>query len=607
MFHLFRMFEKIIDPYKDEDSLFFKQKPTLYLFISKIKFTVIIVAIAGIAKACVDVGVLYIVGLLIDSLNNTLPTTENIFFTQSNLIIIAGVLFFIVRPLTSLIMGLLCNQCIRAKFSPLVRWFFYLKVVNNDISYFNKSHAGKISSAVWQSGQAATELLISSLQIIWSNVAYIVLVIGFMSVLNPIFSIIIFIWLLFYTLLSCKFAPEIKRRSRKSADASNVINGHLVDIFSNIYNVKSFSPEGDERSFIRYNLNDFIIKSQHFLRAITLADTLLIITSSTAMVAVGYVCIISWQRGLLTVGEISVVFGLVFRLESQLSILMSQLTGAMRSLGLFNTAIETLNHNNKVIDSELPAEKSELKGDILLNRVYFGYQDNKPVINNLTLHIRQGEKIAVVGESGSGKSTLINLLLRFYDPEQGEIIIDEINIKNLKQHILRSNFSVVTQDNILFNRTIFENITFGCAQFDENDVIEAARLAKALEFINSATDGVNTGFSAMVGDRGVKLSGGQRQRLSICRAILRNAPILILDEATSALDSVTESDIQDSLNEIMADKTVIAIAHRLSTVIYMDRIIVLSKGEIIEEGTHEELVSRKGKYYSLWKQQANLE
>lgn len=604
--YIFRYFENIINSFPPKDSSFFNQKPTLYFFIGKIKFVVIMIAIAGIIKACVDVGVIYIVGLIIDSLNKTLSQSVVDILTQNQLLILAALLFFIIRPLTSLFMGLLCDQCIRAKFSPLVRWVLYLQVMNNDIAYFNKTHAGKISSAVWQAGQAVTEFLLNSLQIIWSNVAYIILVIGFMSVLNFSFSVVIILWLILYAFLSYRFAPEIKRRSRKSADASNIINGHLVDVFSNIMNVKSFSPEGDEKAFFELHLRDFTNKSKSFLRAITVAETLLIITSSAAMVAIGYISIESWQAGRLSVGEISIVFGLVFRLESQLSTLMSQLTGAMRSIGLFNAALDTLHFDNKISDNSEPVFLPKVKGDVFIDNVFFDYDSGNNVINGLSLHIHSGEKVAIVGESGSGKSTLINLLLRFYDPSSGEIRIDNIDVRDVTQNDLRRNFSIVTQDNMLLNRTIFENITFGCENVNEENVIEAARKARALDFIINATDGINKGFSTMVGDRGVKLSGGQRQRLSICRAILRDSPILILDEATSALDSVTESDIQDSLNEIMTDKTVIAIAHRLSTIITMDRIIVLNDGVIVEEGTHDDLVQRRGAYYILWKQQANL-
>lgn len=605
MNYVFRYFEGIINPMPSYNSSFFKKKPTIWYFISKIKVLVFIIALAGLIKALMDVGVIYIVGMIIDTLNGS---GEKSLYSgnQHQLLIIATILFIFVRPLTSLLIGLLCDQCIRAKFSPLVRWELYMRTINNDMEWFNRVHAGKISSAVWQSGQAVTEFLLSILQIIWSNVAYIILVLGFMSSLNVAFAGVIILWLVFYTTLSLKYAPRIKKLSRISADASNVINGHLVDIFSNIANVKCLSPEGNESRYMSSYLNDFIAKSINFLRAVTKAETLQIITSSVAMVATGYISVISWQSGQLSVGEISVIFGLVFRLEALLATLMSQLTGAMRAIGLFHSSLDTLCHTNKVSDPHVAIPLSAVEGDIYFDNVSFEYEPHTPVICGLSLHIRKGERVAIVGESGSGKSTLLSLLLRFYDPDSGAIYLDNKDIKFLNQADLRKYFSMVTQDNILFNRTIYENITFGCNPLTEQEILSAAQRSRSLEFIEQSTDGKNKGFSTLVGDRGVKLSGGQRQRLSICRAMLRNAPVLILDEATSSLDSITESDIQASLDEVMKNRTVIAVAHRLSTVISMDRIIVLEKGSIIEEGTHDELVKKGEVYYSLWKQQANL-
>lgn len=602
---IFRYFEGLINPVPDFKVSTFSSRPTLWYFVAKIKALVFVIALAGLFKATVDVGVIYIVGVIIDSLNEDHNHTFDSVSMQQ-LFIFAACLFVIVRPLTSFTIGLLCDQSIRAKFSPMVRWELYLRAMNNDLEWFNRGHAGKISSAIWQSGQAVTEFLLSILQIIWSNIAYVVLVIGFMSSLNVVFACIIALWLAVYSILSLKYAPELKKRSRKAADASNVINGHLVDVFSNIANVKCLSPGGNERRYIAGLLNDFINKSTSFLRTITVAETLQILTSSVAIVAIGYTAVVSWSHGQISVGEISVIFGLVFRLEALLATLMNHLTGAMRAAGLFNSSLEMIHNDNRILDPTHALPLLRASGDIRFDNVSFSYELKKPVLRHLDLHIRRGERLAIVGESGSGKSSLLSLLLRFYDPDSGRIYLDGQDIRQINQTDLRRQFSLVTQDNMLFNRTIFENITFGCESPSEDDVISASRQSKSLEFIDQTSDGINSGFSTLVGDRGVKLSGGQRQRLSICRAILRNAPILILDEATSSLDSVTESDIQAALNEVMAGKTVIAVAHRLSTIINMDRIIVLNKGSVVEEGTHSELVARNGAYYRLWKQQANL-
>lgn len=603
---LFCFFEDLLNPFQQKDLSFQQHKPELWYFIQKIKFIVLLVALAGLAKAAVDIAMVYAVGLVIDGLNGTLPSVLDQLITPFPLLLTGALLFLVIRPMVSLILGLLCDQCIRARFSSLVRWIVYNKAIDNDLAFFNHHHAGKIASAVWQSGQAATECLLSALQITGPNIAYVILTLGFMSIVNIWFTVVVFLWLLLYFFLSIKYAAEIKRHAHQSADASNSINGHLVDIFSNIINVKCLSPFDDDRKYVREKLCDFISKNQCFLRAITRAETLLLLVSSTAIAATGIICIYSWRLDLLSVGEISVVFGLVFRLENQLTSLMDQLTGAMRALGRFNASMELVHHQNQLTSGKISLCPDSVSGDIKICGVHFCYKAEKAVIRGVNIHIRPGEKVAIVGASGAGKSTLINLLMRFYDPDEGKIMLDNSDIRCYSLSALCHQFSVVTQDNILFNRSIYENITFGCSHFSKQDVQQAAQKAGALDFIFQSTDGTHTGFETVIGERGVRLSGGQRQRLAICRAILRKAPVLILDEATSALDSLTEAAIRHSLNEVMKDKTVIAIAHRLSSVADMDRIIFLRNGRIEEEGTHMELIQRQGGYYSLWKEQAHL-
>ena len=228
------------------------------------------------------------------------------------------------------------------------------------------------------------------------------------------------------------------------------------------------------------------------------------------------------------------------------------------------------------------------------------------MIRNLNLTIAPGEKVGLVGRSGAGKSTLVNLLMRFHDVDAGVISIDDQNIANVKQNSLRTMIGMVTQDTSLLHRTIGDNILYGKPDASENQLIAAAKKAEAHAFILKLSDPFgNTGYQAQVGERGVKLSGGQRQRIAIARVLLKNAPILILDEATAALDSEVEAAIQQSFYQLMQDKTVIAIAHRLSTIAAMDRLIVMDSGQIIEQGTHKELLQRDGLYSSLWQRQTS--
>jgi ATP-binding cassette subfamily B protein/ATP-binding cassette subfamily B multidrug efflux pump len=280
------------------------------------------------------------------------------------------------------------------------------------------------------------------------------------------------------------------------------------------------------------------------------------------------------------------------------------------NLGTVQDGINTLSIPQLVLDREGAPKINVDKGEINIQEVKFGYLSHenitaKPVFDSLSLAISAGERVGIVGRSGAGKSTLINLLLRFYDIQSGSISIDGQNIKQVQQESLRENIAVVTQDTSLLHRSVRENILFGRPDATEEEMIAAAKKAEAHEFILELKDiQGRVGYDAHVGERGVSLSGGQRQRIAIARVVLKDAPILIMDEATSALDSEIESAIQKSLNQLMEDKTVIAIAHRLSTIAAMDRLIVFDQGEIIEQGTHKQLMETQGVYAKLWHHQS---
>ncbi|HEV7929690.1 MAG TPA: ATP-binding cassette domain-containing protein, partial [Nitrosospira sp.] len=274
-------------------------------------------------------------------------------------------------------------------------------------------------------------------------------------------------------------------------------------------------------------------------------------------------------------------------------------------VGTVQDGIETLSRPHVVTDFPDAKPLQIHEAEIRFDNVLFCYGGTTPVIDQLLLNVRPGEKIGLVGRSGAGKSTLVNLLLRFYDIEQGRILIDEQDIKYVTQDSLRANIGMVTQDTSLLHRSVRENILYGKPDASDADMMAAAKRAEAHDFIMSLTDpGGRAGYDAHVGERGVKLSGGQRQRIAIARVMLKDAPILLLDEATSALDSEVESVIQSSLYRLMEGKTVIAIAHRLSTIAAMDRLIVMDKGRIVEEGTHQALIESGGLYARLWSHQS---
>ncbi len=275
------------------------------------------------------------------------------------------------------------------------------------------------------------------------------------------------------------------------------------------------------------------------------------------------------------------------------------------NIGTVNDGMHTLSKPHTIVDKPNATDLVVQQGEIKFEHINFAYEADKPLLTDFNLTIKPGEKVGLIGRSGAGKSTIVNLLLRFYEANQGNITIDGQNICDVRQESLRSQIGLVTQDTSLLHRSVRENIVYGRPDASEEEIISAAERAEAAGFIPTLSDAQGRhGYDAHVGERGVKLSGGQRQRIAIARVMLKDAPILLLDEATSALDSEVEAAIQESLDKMMENKTVIAIAHRLSTIAAMDRLIVLDKGHIVEQGTHSELLAQNGLYAKLWKHQS---
>jgi len=341
--------------------------------------------------------------------------------------------------------------------------------------------------------------------------------------------------------------------------------------------------------------------------ALTVLNTVLIVVMASFSVYL-------WYHGLITLGEIAVVNGLIFRLNHMSGWILRTITSLFENVGTVQNGMETIAQPQQILDAADAAELKVGEGRVEFNNVSFDYRatnsvdidgPTSTVIESCNITIQAGERVGLVGVSGAGKSTLINLLMRFHDPVSGRITIDGQSVSDVTQDSLRQQIGVVTQDTALLHRSIRDNIRYGLSHATDEQIMAAAEAAAADEFIPDLVDSKRRrGLDALVGERGVKLSGGQRQRIAIARVMLKNAPILILDEATSALDSDVEAVIQQNLNILMQGKTVLAVAHRLSTIAALDRLIVLEKGEIVESGTHLELINQKGVYSRLWKRQS---
>lgn len=390
----------------------------------------------------------------------------------------------------------------------------------------------------------------------------------------------------------------------EQADARSLMTGRIVDSYTNISTVKLFSHSRRETEYAEEGMEGFLDTVHRQMRLVTGFDVAVQLANYILLFSIAAISIYLWMGSAITVGSIAIAISLALRINGMSMWIMWEVGALFENMGTVVDGIKTLSKPIAIQDEPNAKPIKVDQGGIEFDDVSFHYGENKGVISNLNLNIKPGEKVGLVGRSGAGKSTLVNLLLRFHDVEGGSIRIDGQPIDKVTQDSLRSKIGMVTQDTSLLHRSIRDNILYGKPDASEEELLAATRQAHAHEFIDTLTDPFgNAGYDAQVGERGVKLSGGQRQRIAISRVLLKNAPILILDEATSALDSEVEAAIQESLNELMEGKTVIAIAHRLSTIAAMDRLIVLDKGEVIEEGSHQELINHGGIYAQLWAHQ----
>ena len=383
------------------------------------------------------------------------------------------------------------------------------------------------------------------------------------------------------------------------------MTGRVVDAYTNIQTVKMFSSNNAEELYAKESMQEMLISVYEQMRLVTKLNATLITINAILICGTLSFGIWLWTQSIVTAGAIAVAGALTLRLQSMSQWFIWELARLFEAIGTTQDGLNTIAQDTLIKDSDDANELRVEQGCIAFKDICFHYGKDTGVIEGFSLDIKPGERVGLVGASGAGKSTLVNLLLRLYDVESGQICIDDQCISNVSQASLRHNIAMVTQDTSLLHRTIRENIAYGKSDATEQEINEAARLAKATDFIDDLIDNEgNKGLDAKVGERGVKLSGGQRQRIAIARVILKNAPILILDEATSALDSEVEAAIQEQFETLMSGKTVLAIAHRLSTIAQMDRLIVLENGQIIEQGTHDELLGKDGVYARFWSRQS---
>ena len=419
---------------------------------------------------------------------------------------------------------------------------------------------------------------------------------------SPVFAVALIVWGTLFIVVTYRFAPLARDLASNAASTNSHVIGHIVDILGNMFSVRIFNGPNFEKNKLSEEFNKSVQADQKrdwfFLKMFSFQSILVVAYQAICL----YYLISLMKINAVTGGD----FVLIITLNIQL---INKFWGLTKYINRFASEISNIKQSLDIIYSprEIKDEPSALdlhlaqasSNAITFENVNFCHKESNNLFNNLSVTIPAGQKVGLVGYSGSGKSTFVNLILRLYDPTSGKIMIMDQNIAEVTQNSLRKAIGLIPQEAYLFHRSLIDNIKYGNFSSSDEEVYVAAKRAHAHEFIHNLSEGYHT----LVGEKGVKLSGGQRQRIAIARAILKNPPILIMDEATSHLDSLTEAQIQESLLEIMEGKTTLVVAHRLSTLLNMDRILVFNKGAIVEDGTHDELIKKDGLYASLWKKQ----
>lgn len=602
---MFQMFEKAVPPFSDDAIvqppetlmafIWFYTKPFRYLLFGLLVTSAIISAI--------EVSMFNAIGNLIDWMQVSDPAT--FFDAHGTSLIFWFVLIVVVWPLLTLIDSALEHQGLLGNFAMQIRWRSHRYLLRQSTTFFANDFAGRLATKVMQTALSVRDSVVSLnglmvYVLVYFTSALIIFISNDVRLALPLIA-----WLFAYVLVMNYFLPRLKKVSTLQSDARSSMTGRVVDAYTNIQTVKLFSSNHAEESYARDSMQEMLESVYTQMRLVTKLQCMLVLLNAAMICSTLGFGMWLWTQNIVTTGAIAVAGALTLRLQSMSQWFIWELARLFEAIGTSQDGMNTLSQAQTVVDSDEATPLQVQAGSIDFTNVTFHYGKQSRVMQDFNLSIKAGERVGLVGHSGAGKSTLVNLLLRLYDVDGGEIVIDQQNIAKVTQESLREHIAMVTQDTSLLHRTIRENITYGRPDANDDDIMQAIRFAQADEFIFDLEDNEgNKGLNAKVGERGVKLSGGQRQRIAIARVILKNAPILILDEATSALDSEVEATIQQQLDSLMSDKTVIAIAHRLSTIAQMDRIIVMHDGCIVEQGHHQELLEQDGVYARLWARQS---
>ena len=496
-------------------------------------------------------------------------------------------------------------QTLQGVFPMRLRWNFHRLMLGQSLGFYQDEFAGRVSAKVMQTALSLRDVVMPLADMVTYVLVYFITSGVILATLDSWLLLPFIGWIIGFALVMRFLIPKLGRTAAAQADARSLMTGRITDAYSNITTVKLFSHGAREAAYAKQSMEEFMVTVHAQMRLATMLHTCSFLVNTSLTLSTAALGIWLWHQGQVGVGAVATATAMALRVNGLSQYIMWESARLFENIGTVSDGMATLSKPQTILDKPNAPPLKVVRGEIKFDKVDFSYEAGKPLLQDFNLTIRPGEKVGLIGRSGAGKSTIVNLLLRFYEPQNGTISIDGQNVGDVTQESLRAQIGLVTQDTSLLHRSVRDNIVYGRPNATDEEMMQAARRAEAADFIPNLSDAKGRrGYDAHVGERGVKLSGGQRQRIAIARVMLKDAPILLLDEATSALDSEVEAAIQESLDKMMDGKTVIAIAHRLSTIAAMDRLIVLDKGHIVEQGTHAELLAQNGLYAKLWSRQS---
>lgn len=573
--------------------------PFIRHFLAKQKSAFILIPLLSLAWSLDSTVFPYILKLIVDTISD-FDQKRALIWTALTVPVLGGALFWISIETCFRIQGFITAKAY-PQLEANIRLEMFDYTQHHSYTYFSQNFAGSLSNKIADMSRGVTSVLELIMRLFLPVFCALIIAISLFASVQPLFGLILIAWLVILFATCLPFAKKCNEISEKYAEARSELSGKVVDSFSNSGNVKLFARFKFEKKYLK----SFQDREQNLhYKALREFERMKLVFSLFCFlgggVAINWYMFSAWQKGLLSTGDVVFIFNTTWNITMMVWFAALEIPNIFKEWGTCSGALSIISQPHDIVDEPDAKSLHVTQGEIVFEGVSFSYSEKQSLFENKHLIIPAGQKVGLVGFSGSGKTTLVHLILRYFDVQQGRILIDKQDITKVTSDSLRESISFIPQDTSLFHRTVKENIRYGNLEAGDEEIFAAAKRAHCHEFIEKMPEK----YDSLVGERGITLSGGQRQRIAIARAFLKNAPIIILDEATSALDSLTEKLIQESLEELMQGRTTIVVAHRLSTLADMDRILVFKEGHIIEDGSHNELLSADGHYAHLWKMQA---